>query len=62
MQSEYNIKPLIVAFPPSRHSAQLRAVATGVFTIGRKVIKDSQYPDKVTRPDGFVLFRPAKWI
>ena len=60
-RKRYMKKRLIVAFPPARHSAQLRAVATAAFTIGRKVIKDSQLPDEVTKPDGFVLRRPAKW-
>jgi uncharacterized LabA/DUF88 family protein len=54
-------KRVIVAFPPDRHSARLRQIANASFTIGRKNIADSQFPDAVTKPDGFVLHRPSEW-
>ena len=60
-RKRYPEKRVIVAFPPDRHSAQLRDAATASFTVGRKIIKDSQFPDEVVKPDGFVLRRPAQW-
>ena len=59
--SRYPEKRVIVAFPPARHSSQLGNAATHAFTIGRKKIKDSQLPEEVVKPDGFVLRRPTQW-
>jgi uncharacterized LabA/DUF88 family protein len=55
-------KWVVVASPPNRHSVQLANAASTHFTIGRGKISASQLPDRVTKPDGFVLHRPAKWI
>ena len=57
----YPDKRVLVAFPPDRASQQLRKVATASFTIGRDAFRDSQLPDQVTKPDGFVLTRPLTW-
>ena len=57
----YPDKRVLVAFPPDRASQQLRKVATASFTIGRDAFRDSQLPDLVTKPDGFVLNRPSTW-
>ena len=57
----YPEKRVIVASPPSRHSSQLADAATAAFSIGRKKLKDSQFPDEVVKPDGFVLRRPTQW-
>ncbi len=54
-------KFVVVAAPPDRRSQQLQSVANAYFTIGRKVIQDSQFPENVKKPDGFVLSRPASW-
>lgn len=54
-------KRIIVVFPPNRHSNELGKAANASFGLGRKVIADSQFPDAYTRPDGFVLHRPANW-
>ena len=61
IQNRYPSKPVIVAFPPRRISNHLRQVATAAFTIGRKVISDSQFPDRVVNPDGYAITRPARW-
>ena len=55
-------KKIIVAFPPDRFSFQLKSVATGSFTIGRKTLANSVFPANVTKASGFVLTKPAKWI
>lgn len=57
----YPEKRVIIAFPPARHSSQLADAATAAFTIGRKKLKDSQLPDEVVKPGGFVLRRPIQW-
>ena len=54
-------KRIVVAFPPARSSARLLQEAHAAFTISRKTLKDSQFPDRVAKPDGFVLQRPATW-
>ena len=59
--NRYPEKRVIVAFPPARHSSQLEHAATAAFTIGRKKLKDSQLPEEVVKPDGFVLRRPTQW-
>ena len=57
----YSDKRVITVFPPGRRSDRLRRAASASFTVGRKVLKDSQMPDKVVKRDGFVLERPDRW-
>lgn len=54
-------KRVIAVFPPRRSSVQLKRAATACFTIGRKTLKDSQLPDRVTLPSGHVVSRPHRW-
>lgn len=54
-------KSVIVAFPPKRRSVGLSNAATASLVIGRKRISDSQLPDEITKPDGYVLRRPQRW-
>lgn len=61
VRRRYPNKRVIIAFPPERASKKLRQVATGYFTIGRDVFRDSQLPNQVTKPDGYVLTRPPSW-
>ena len=57
----YPQKQVVAAFPPGRHSGGLRSAATASFTIGRDTLRDSQLPNTVTKPDGYVLTRPPSW-
>jgi uncharacterized LabA/DUF88 family protein len=57
----YPDKRVVVAFPPARNSAELIRVAPAHFRIGRKKLADSQFPDEVKKPDGYVLRRPKEW-
>lgn len=57
----YAGKRVVVAFPPARDSAELRRVAPAHFRIGRKKLADSQFPNEVPKPDGYVLRRPQEW-
>ena len=54
-------KQIIVFFPPGRFSAQLKNVADRQFTIGRRTLAKSQFPDQVIKADGHVLQRPQQW-
>lgn len=54
-------KAIVVAFPPARHSVRLRQAAVASFTIGRKKLADSQFPNQVTKHDGTLLHRPERW-
>ena len=57
----YPNKRIIVVCPPNRQLIKLESLATASFRLGRKVLQDSQFPDDYTRPNGFVLHRPARW-
>ena len=54
-------KQIIVFFPPGRYSTQLKKVADYQFTIGRRTLAKSQFPDQVVKPDGHILKRPEQW-
>jgi uncharacterized LabA/DUF88 family protein len=57
----YPNKSVVIAFPPERTSARLRQEADDSFVIGRKVLKESQLPDEIRKPNGFILKRPDSW-
>ena len=61
VRARFPAKRIIIASPPARHSTRLAAAANACFTIGRKKLQDSQLPDQIIKPDGFVLARPASW-
>lgn len=54
-------KRVIVAFPPRRHSAELKRRANGYLAIGEDKLRASQLPERVPMPGGFVLTRPEEW-
>lgn len=54
-------KWITVAFPPGRYSKWLANEAKSTYHIGRDKIATSQLPDPVIKPNGFELYRPAKW-
>ena len=54
-------KKIVVIFPPARYSVALNTVAKGSFTIGRKKLAKSVFPDSVTKADGFILNKPDRW-
>ncbi|HUO57074.1 MAG TPA: NYN domain-containing protein [bacterium] len=61
VKQEFPGKRVIAVFPPARHSIELQKIATGCFTLGRAKLLDAQFPDEVTKADGFVLKRPREW-
>lgn len=58
----FNDKRVFVAFPPNRFNISVKDVSKGCMTIGRKKLKDAQFPDTVVKKDGFVLERPGIWV
>lgn len=53
---------IVAAFPPKRHSGELKRLLPGSFHIGRGRLAGSQLPETVTDPaTGFVHKRPQKW-
>lgn len=61
LRGQFPDKKLIVAFPPARHSCELKKAANAAFTIGEANLRQSQLPPQVQRADGFMLQRPAHW-
>jgi hypothetical protein len=49
-------------FPPDRHSIHLSSLAHFSAIIGKKKLRLCQLPASISKPDGFVLHRPASWV
>jgi uncharacterized LabA/DUF88 family protein len=54
-------KRVIIAFPPDRHSDQLRKTANSAFTIGESKLRNNLLPNSITTTTGYVLHRPERW-
>ncbi|MGB9498223.1 MAG: NYN domain-containing protein [Dissulfuribacterales bacterium] len=54
-------KRMIIGFPPCRNSIRLKNMASAFFTIGRKKIADSQFPENIKSKNGYVLRKPDRW-
>jgi hypothetical protein len=54
-------KRVFVAFPPKRSNDSIAKQAKGSFIIGRKKLADSQFPNELTKKDGYVLTKPKEW-
>lgn len=61
IKSLFPKKRIIVAFPPGRHNISLQNMAHASFIVGRKKLLDSQLPEEVAKPDGYILRRSAEW-
>ena len=57
----YPAKRIVAAFPPNRTSARLQQVTNAFFMISRRKLAASQFPDVVTKADGYKLARPGPW-
>lgn len=60
-KSLFPAKRIIVAFPPSRQSAELKRVVDGFVFIGDDKIRQAQLPDEVVTKTGVELRRPKHW-
>mgnify|MGYP000846829232 FL=1 len=58
---QFNKKAVSVFFPPERHNITVAGAAKGSQIIGKKKIKDHQFPLNVTKKDGYVLTKPESW-
>lgn len=54
-------KRVVVAFPPNRVSNTLIDAASAHLSIGKPKLSDSLMPEKVVKPDGYVIERPSRW-
>lgn len=54
-------KRIIAAFPPGRHSADLKRAVDGFLSIGRDKVSRAQLPVTLTADSGVVLRRPKYW-
>lgn len=54
-------KRVIVFFPPNRHSVALKNAADVCLHLYQAVLAKSLFPDRVIKPDGFILQRPSSW-
>jgi hypothetical protein len=45
----------------NRHNNTVAAAAKGSLIIGRKRIIENQFPEEVTKADGYILHKPAEW-
>ena len=57
----YPSKRFVCAFPPARSSEHLKNAANAFLNIGRGTLAKSQFPDRVRKPDGYVLHKPDSW-
>jgi len=57
----FSEKQIVVFFPPGRFSAQRKNVADRQFSIGRRTLEKSQFPNQIKKADGHVLERPKQW-
>ncbi len=57
----FSQKRIIVVFPPGRSSIHLKEAAHAQLAIWRSTLAKSQFPDEVTKADGYVLQRPEQW-
>lgn len=55
---------VFVYFPPDRHSTNLQNICDGYKSLDGAGLqfKSNMLPDKITKPDGYVLERPINWI
>jgi uncharacterized LabA/DUF88 family protein len=59
--NHFNKKTVSVFFPPERHNITVAGAAKGSQIIGKKKIKDHQFPLQVTKSDGYILIKPEGW-
>ncbi len=61
IRNRFPNKRLIIAFPPTRRSAELKKAAHGHFVIGANELRQNLLPNEITTRSGYVLKRPARW-
>ncbi len=61
VRQRFPSKRVIVAFPPERHSKELKRHADGHLAISENRLRASQLPETLSKPDGYALRRPDTW-
>lgn len=61
IRSLFRQKKVLIAFPPERHSFELRKVASGVYHIAEEKFRRNLFPHEVVTRSGFRLRKPEKW-
>ena len=61
IKEKHSQKRIIVFFPPNRFSANLKMIADAQLSLGHSLLSKCQFPDKITKKDGYVLQRPLEW-
>lgn len=59
--NQFSNKKIIVVFPPKRFNNQLKSAGTAHIKIRKSVLKKSQLPQQVVKPDGYTLKKPDQW-
>jgi len=54
-------KRVEIAFPPNRNSKELTKLASSSVQIGVPMLRDSQMPTEILKPDGFTIRCQAEW-
>jgi len=62
IHKHFNNKRVFVAFPPARQNNTVKIHAKGILTIGRKTLADSQLPETIAKPNGYILKKPREWF
>lgn len=61
IREQYPAKRAIIVFPPERRSAKLESIANGKYLLSEQALRKSQFPEAVTKPNGYALYRPPDW-
>lgn len=61
VNEKYSPKYVTVFFPPGRENISVKNVASGSFIIGRKKIKDHQFPEMNKLENGYKISKPDTW-
>jgi uncharacterized LabA/DUF88 family protein len=61
VHTQFSKKAVSVFFPPERHNVTAAGAAKGSQIIGKKKIKDHQFPLNVIKKDGYMLTKPESW-
>lgn len=61
IHTHFHKKAVSVFFPPERHNITVAGAAKGSQIIGKKKIKDHQFPQTITKNNSYVLTKPESW-
>lgn len=54
-------KRVEIIFPPNRHSKELMLLANAHDRITEEWLKACQFPEQISKPNGFIIRRPTNW-